>query len=94
MQVQFSLLDRRPNGPNGMLQLCKERGIRLLCYGVVAGGLLTDRYLEKGSSPLHSRPHPTFLTLSCKATCALEMISGEAGLDRHSNVTSPMLCAP
>ena len=53
MQVQLSLLDRRALGPNGMLQLCKERGIKMLCYGVVAGGLLTDRYLERGDSPLY-----------------------------------------
>lgn len=50
MQVQFSLLDRRPLGPNGMLQLCKERGLKLLCYGVVAGSLLTDRYLRSPES--------------------------------------------
>ena len=53
LQAQFSLLDRRPLGPNGMLQLCKERGLKLLCYGVVGGGLLTDRYLESGHGSLH-----------------------------------------
>lgn len=44
-QVQFSLLDRRPL--NGMLQYCQERGIKLFTYGSVAGGLLSDKYIEE-----------------------------------------------
>jgi len=43
-QVQYSLLDRRPRGD--MTALCREVGIALLCYGTVAGGLLSDRYLN------------------------------------------------
>jgi hypothetical protein len=43
-QVQYSLLDRRPE--NGMAQFCQERGIKLLPYGVVGGGLLSDKYLD------------------------------------------------
>ena len=39
-QVQLSLLDRRPLG--GLAELCLERGVTLLCYGTLAGGLLTD----------------------------------------------------
>ncbi|MXX33384.1 MAG: aldo/keto reductase [Gemmatimonadetes bacterium] len=39
-QVQFSLLDRRPLG--GLTDLCAERGVSLLCYGTLAGGLLAD----------------------------------------------------
>ncbi|KAL4854303.1 putative aldo-keto reductase 1 [Chlorella vulgaris] len=42
-QVQYSLLDRRPE--NGMAEYCREAGIKLLPYGVLAGGLLTDKYL-------------------------------------------------
>ncbi len=45
-QVQYSLLDRRPRGE--MTELCAEHGIHLLCYGSLAGGLLTDRYLGRG----------------------------------------------
>ena len=44
-QVQYSLLDRRPE--NGMAAFCGAHGILLLPYGVVAGGLLTDKYLGK-----------------------------------------------
>jgi aryl-alcohol dehydrogenase-like predicted oxidoreductase len=42
-QVQYSVLDRRPE--RGMVDLCKRHGISLLCYGTVAGGFLSDRYL-------------------------------------------------
>lgn len=45
MQVQFSLLDRRPL--NGMLQYCQANGIKLFTYGSVAGGLLSDKYVEE-----------------------------------------------
>jgi aryl-alcohol dehydrogenase-like predicted oxidoreductase/peroxiredoxin len=44
-QVQFSLIDRRPLVE--MAQFCQERGIHLLCYGTLAGGLLSDRYLNR-----------------------------------------------
>ncbi|KAF8069488.1 PLR1 [Scenedesmus sp. PABB004] len=49
-QVQFSLLDRRPL--NGMLQLCVDRGIKLMTYGSLAGGLLSDRYVEQPKTGL------------------------------------------
>ena len=39
-QVQFSLLDRRPR--KGLADLCRERGVTLLCYGTLAGGLLSE----------------------------------------------------
>jgi aryl-alcohol dehydrogenase-like predicted oxidoreductase len=42
-QVQFSLLDRRPL--NGMVQYCAERNIKLLTYGTLGGGLLSDRHV-------------------------------------------------
>eukprot|EP00741_Cyanophora_paradoxa_P020474 tig00021257_g19763.t1 len=42
-QVQFSVVDRRPD--NAMLQYCNEKGIRLLAYGTCAGGLLSEKYL-------------------------------------------------
>lgn len=39
-QVQLSLLDRRPVG--ALSDLCGKRGVELLCYGTLAGGLLPD----------------------------------------------------
>jgi aryl-alcohol dehydrogenase-like predicted oxidoreductase len=43
MQVQYSLLDARPE--HGLAALCAERGVGLLCYGTVAGGFLSERWL-------------------------------------------------
>ena len=48
-QVQYSLLDARPE--NGMVQACKLRGIGLLCYGTVAGGFLSERWLARPEPP-------------------------------------------
>lgn len=42
-QLQYSLLDDRPVG--AMTRYCKENGIGLLCYGTVAGGFLSERWL-------------------------------------------------
>ena len=44
-QVSFSLLDRR--AAHGLAPLCVERGVHLLAYGTLAGGLLTDRWLDR-----------------------------------------------
>jgi aryl-alcohol dehydrogenase-like predicted oxidoreductase/enamine deaminase RidA (YjgF/YER057c/UK114 family) len=44
-QVSFSLLDRR--AAHGLTDLCVERGVHLLAYGTLAGGLLTDRWLDR-----------------------------------------------
>src|SRR3569833_340713 len=41
--LQYSLLDAR--AMNGMVLACQARGIGLLCYGTVAGGFLSDRWL-------------------------------------------------
>jgi aryl-alcohol dehydrogenase-like predicted oxidoreductase len=43
MQVQYSALDRRPE--NGLSALCRTHGVGLICYGSVAGGFLSDRWL-------------------------------------------------
>jgi aryl-alcohol dehydrogenase-like predicted oxidoreductase len=51
-QVQYSLLDDRP--AHGMAAFCRQQGIALLCYGTVAGGFLSDRWLgraEPGQTP-------------------------------------------
>lgn len=42
-QLQYSLLDLRPE--RGMVEFCREQGIHLFCYGTVAGGFLSDRWL-------------------------------------------------
>jgi len=42
-QVQYSLLDTRPE--KGLAELCAAHGLHLLCYGTLAGGFLSDRWL-------------------------------------------------
>jgi aryl-alcohol dehydrogenase-like predicted oxidoreductase len=42
-QIQYSLIDDRP--ARGMAQLCAENGVSLLCYGALAGGFLSGRWL-------------------------------------------------
>jgi aryl-alcohol dehydrogenase-like predicted oxidoreductase len=55
LQVQYSVLDNRPE--KQMIAFCQSQGISLLCYGTVAGGLLSERYLGKPEpqSPLENR---------------------------------------
>ena len=43
MQVQYSLLDRRPEA--GLLAEAAANGMAILCYGTVAGGFLSDKWL-------------------------------------------------
>lgn len=42
-QLQYSVLDCRPE--NGMVDFCEKHHISLLCYGVLAGGFLSERWL-------------------------------------------------
>lgn len=44
-QVQYSLLDQRPG--QRMAALAAERGVGLLCYGTVLGGLLSEKWIGK-----------------------------------------------
>jgi len=54
-QVQYSVLDSRPE--IGMVELAQRYGFRLLCYGTVAGGFVSDRYLAREAplEPLENR---------------------------------------
>ena len=54
-QVQYSVLDHRPEGE--LVKLAREHGVWILCYGVVAGGFLSDRYLgvPDPDTPLENR---------------------------------------
>jgi aryl-alcohol dehydrogenase-like predicted oxidoreductase len=43
MQVQYSVIDNRPE--KGLAELCVENNVKLLCYGTVAGGFLSEPWL-------------------------------------------------
>lgn len=55
LQLQYSLLDRRPE--KRMTALAAENNFALFCYGTVAGGFLSDRWLGVGEPehPLENR---------------------------------------
>jgi aryl-alcohol dehydrogenase-like predicted oxidoreductase/enamine deaminase RidA (YjgF/YER057c/UK114 family) len=53
-QVCFSLLDQRAR--KSMIKLCMQHGIKLLAFGTVAGGFLTEHWLGK--------PEPKIVELS------------------------------
>ena len=73
-QVQFSLLDRRPL--NGMVDLCAQHGIKLLTYGTLAGGLLSDRYVIP---PGGRAPAVSLNTSSLKMYYSNVRVGGEQG---------------
>jgi aryl-alcohol dehydrogenase-like predicted oxidoreductase len=54
-QLQYSVLDQRPL--NGLAELSAANGVKFLCYGSVAGGFLSDRWLGKPEPemPLENR---------------------------------------
>jgi aryl-alcohol dehydrogenase-like predicted oxidoreductase len=43
-QVQFSLVDRRPQV--NMVKFCQDHNIKIFAYGSVCGGLLSEKYLS------------------------------------------------
>ena len=52
MQVQYSLIDARPEA--GLAGLCAATGMKLLAYGTLAGGFLSERWLD---APEPQAPH-------------------------------------
>lgn len=44
-QVCFSLLDQR--AANDMSRLCEEKGVKILAFGTLAGGFLTEKWLNQ-----------------------------------------------
>ncbi len=55
IQLQFSLIDRRPL--RRMIDFCARNDINVLCYGTVAGGFLSDKWLgvPEPQEPLENR---------------------------------------
>jgi aryl-alcohol dehydrogenase-like predicted oxidoreductase len=48
-QVQYSIIDRRPE--EKMIPFCLEHNISLLAYGSICGGLLSELYLGRTQQP-------------------------------------------
>ncbi|KAI0776535.1 Aldo/keto reductase [Trametes elegans] len=51
-QVQFSIIDVRPL--HGMHDVCERHSIKVIAYGVLCGGLLTDTWLGRPEPELYS----------------------------------------
>ncbi|XP_074268174.1 putative oxidoreductase At1g06690, chloroplastic isoform X1 [Silene latifolia] len=47
-QVQHSIVDMRPQ--QKMAELCQEKGVKLITYGTVMGGLLSEKFLDTNLS--------------------------------------------
>jgi aryl-alcohol dehydrogenase-like predicted oxidoreductase len=69
MQVQYSVLDARPAG--AMAALCERLGVSLLCYGSVAGGFLSEKWL--------GRPEPDLNTLENRSLVKYKLIIDDFG---------------
>ncbi len=52
MQVQYSLLDRRP--AHALAALCERSRMKLLCYGTLAGGFFGERWLGAAEPAIES----------------------------------------
>ncbi|KAJ7166973.1 NADP-dependent oxidoreductase domain-containing protein [Mycena filopes] len=51
-QVQFSLIDTRPL--HGMTDVCARHGVKLLTYGTLCGGFLSDAWLGAAEPDLYA----------------------------------------
>ncbi len=82
-QLQYSVLDRRPE--RGIRDFCERHGIALLCYGVLAGGFLSERW--------HRAPDPTppYANRSLvKYRLIIEDFGGWAAFQRLLDVLAPI----
>jgi aryl-alcohol dehydrogenase-like predicted oxidoreductase len=68
-QLQYSLLDNRPDAE--MVNYCRASQIALLCYGTVAGGFLSERWLGK--------PEPGAATLANRSLIKYKLIIDDFG---------------
>jgi aryl-alcohol dehydrogenase-like predicted oxidoreductase len=80
-QLQYSLLDRRPE--HGLVELCRRRGIHLFCYGTVAGGFLSNRWFGQPD------PKPPFANRSLiKYRLIIDDFGGWAAFQRLLGVVA------
>ncbi len=103
MQLQYSLLDRRPE--KAMRDAAASRGVALLCYGTVAGGFLGDRWLgqPEPAQPLENRSLTKYKLiiddlggwdLFQSLLAALRRVADRHGSDIATVATAAMLARP
>lgn len=83
-QVQLSLLDRRPL--RRLARVCRERGVALLCYGTLAGGLLASNARRSGApagdAPAGGAPAPGENRSLRKYRLIVDEVGGRSALER------------
>jgi aryl-alcohol dehydrogenase-like predicted oxidoreductase/enamine deaminase RidA (YjgF/YER057c/UK114 family) len=80
-QICYSLLDQRPR--QAMTALCTRYGVAILAYGTLAGGLLTERWLD--ADPPNGRALGTWSQM--KYARFVEAAGGWSGLQRVLQAT-------
>lgn len=48
-QISYSLIDQRAKG--AMTEICQQHGVKILAFGTLAGGLLSERWLNQPERP-------------------------------------------
>jgi aryl-alcohol dehydrogenase-like predicted oxidoreductase len=48
-QIQYSIIDRRPE--EKMISFCRDNDVKILAYGTLCGGLLSEKYLGREQAP-------------------------------------------
>jgi aryl-alcohol dehydrogenase-like predicted oxidoreductase len=103
MQAQYSLIDCRPE--RGLAALCERNRVGLLCYGSVAGGFLSDRWLG-AKEPLGSLANRSLTKykliidefggwpLFQELLAALRRVADRRGLDVATVASSAVLMKP
>ena len=84
-QVSFSLLDSRAlRGRGGMCTLCETSGVKILAFGVLAGGFLSDRWL--------GQPPPSAIELAASWSLAKyrRFIDGFGGWEVYQELLSTL----
>jgi aryl-alcohol dehydrogenase-like predicted oxidoreductase len=103
MQAQYSLIDWRP--ARGLAALCVAHRVGLLCYGSVAGGFLSDRWLgaKEPLGPLANRSLTKYKLvieefggwpLFQELLAALRRVADRHGLDVATVASAAVLARP
>lgn len=58
-QAQYSVIDRRPE--KSLLAYCRDKDIKLLCYGTLSGGLIAERWIGENNIKPETRSHVKYL---------------------------------
>jgi aryl-alcohol dehydrogenase-like predicted oxidoreductase len=59
IQTQYSVFDRRPE--KTLIDYCKTKNISLLCYGTIAGGFLSDKWMGRTMEAPETRSQVKYL---------------------------------